>query len=179
MDYKKQEYYPTPEWCVEALLDNEKFKDLILEPACGKGYISKKLIEHDYEVLSSDKYDYGYGLTFDFLSADYPTPSNIQSIITNPPFSLANDFVIKSLLTAKHKVALLMRLAFLEGSKRQKLIFRDFPPSRIHVFSERITFYPDGIQTAGSGTMAMAWFVWDMNNIGTTTINWLNGYKPK
>jgi hypothetical protein len=35
------------------------------------------------------------------------------------------------------------------------------PPARVGVFSERITFYPKGIEVKGSGTTVYAWFVWD------------------
>jgi hypothetical protein len=36
----------------------------------------------------------------------------------------------------------------------------DNPPSRLWVFSERITFYPAGVKPKGGGTTAYAWFVW-------------------
>jgi hypothetical protein len=58
-------------------------------------------------------------------------------------------------------MALLLRLAFLEGVNRARTIFRETPPSRVWVFSERITFYAAGAKRAGSGTTAYAWFVWD------------------
>ena len=54
------------------------------------------------------------------------------------------------------------------------------PPSRVWVFSERITFYPKGVVTAGSGTTAYAWFVWDKAHSGPTELAWLKpGYKAK
>jgi len=47
-----------------------------------------------------------------------------------------------------------LRLAFLEGANRANTIFHKAPPSRVWVFSERITFYMKGAQVAGSGTTA-------------------------
>lgn len=77
-------------------------------------------------------------------------------------------------------MALLLRLAFLEGANRCRTIYRPHPPSRVWVFSERITFYPKGAQHAGSGTTAYAWFVWDKSHTGPTELAWLPpGYKAK
>ena len=65
-------------------------------------------------------------------------------------------------------------------SSRQKTIFSICPPSRVWVFSERITFYPRGAVKKGSGTTAYAWFVWDHDHAGPTELNWLPiGYKAK
>ena len=46
---------------------------------------------------------------------------------------------------ANRKFALLLRLAFLEGANRANTIFAKIPPARVWVFSERITFYPSGV----------------------------------
>ena len=81
---------------------------------------------------------------------------------------------------ADRKLALLLRLAFLEGSNRNKTIFTTTPPARVWVFSERITFYPAGMKAAGSGTTAYAWFVWDKDAANTTELKWFKpGYKAK
>jgi hypothetical protein len=81
---------------------------------------------------------------------------------------------------AKRKFALLLRLAFLEGASRAKTIFTDNPPSRVLVFSERITFYPSGAEPKGSGTTAYAWFVWDKDAPGLAELKWIKpGYKAK
>ena len=62
-------------------------------------------------------------------------------------------------ILASHKFALLLRLAFLEGVNRADTIFASAPPTRVWVFSERITFYMEGAKRAGAGTTAYAWFV--------------------
>ena len=116
------------------------------------------------------------GSAYDFLTTD----RICDNIITNPPFHSAESFVATALQQSHGKVALLLRLAFLEGGNRCRTIYRPYPPSKVWVFSERITFYPKGAQRAGSGTTAYAWFVWDRSHTGPTEINWLEpGYKDK
>jgi hypothetical protein len=80
---------------------------------------------------------------------------------------------------ADRKFALLLRLAFLEGANRQRTIFSKSPPSRVWIFSERITFYPANAVQKGSGTTAYAWFVWDKDASGTE-LKWFEpGYKAR
>src|SRR5207237_7624221 len=109
-------------------------------------------------IASSDLYDRGYG----DVGVDFLRPRRrADNIITNPPYNSAEVFVQSGLRFANQKFALLLRLAFLEGANRQQTIFSKAPPSRVWVFSERITFYPAGAVQKGSGTTAYAWFVWD------------------
>jgi hypothetical protein len=51
----------------------------------------------------------------------------------------------------------------------------------IWVFSDRITFYPSGIEPKGSGTTAYAWFVWDKQAASSQTeLKWLRpGYRAQ
>lgn len=174
-DLDGPDFYPTPAWATYALVDNEKFEGDIWECACGDGAMSRILETTGQRVESSDLYDRGYGdVGVDFRD----TNRRAANIITNPPFNAAEDFVQSALVAAEKKFALLLRLAFLEGAKRQDTIFRKAPPSKVWVFSERITFYPKGVQRKGSGTTAYAWFVWDAEHTGSTELNWLPiGYK--
>jgi hypothetical protein len=129
----------------------------IWEPACGDGPMSE-VLRITNSVESSDLFDRGYGEHgVDFLTAN----RRYLNIVTNPPFHSAESFVAKAAQLAESKFALLLRLAFLEGANRARTIFHAVPPSRVWVFSERITFYAKGAQRAGSGTTAYAWFVWD------------------
>jgi hypothetical protein len=67
----------------------------------------------------------------------------------------------------------------LEGAKRANTIFSRNPPSRVWVFSERITFYPAGAVQKGTGTTAYAWFVWG-KGAGPTELKWLKpSYKAR
>ena len=171
------DFYPTPLWATYALINNERFEGDIWECACGDGAMSSVLEETGNAVESSDLYDRGFGeVGHDFLT----TARRRQNIITNPPFHSAEGFVASALTSAEHKFALLLRLAFLEGANRAKTIFTVHPPSRVWVFSERITFYPKGAQRAGGGTTAYAWMVWDTDHMGATELAWFKpGYKKR
>ena len=172
-----KDFYPTPEWAIQALIANEPFQFEIWECACGGGAISEVLRKAGYIVKSSDLYDNGYGETgVDFLKQTCIT----DNVVTNPPFSLAEEFVRKGVELAEDKVALLLRLAFLEGGNRAEGLFKEMPPSRIWVFSERVTFYPAGEVCKNDGTVAFAWFVWDKASEGKTEIRWIMpGFKKK
>jgi len=175
-DLNGPDYFPTPAWATHALVDNEKFEGGIWESACGDGAMSEVLATTGRRIQSSDLYDRGYGETgIDFLD----TPLQADNVITNPPYNAAEGFVRSGLMAARRKFALLLRLAFLEGSNRQRTIFSLTPPSRVWVFSERITFYPAGATVKGSGTTAYAWFVWDKDSTGTELTWFKPGYKVK
>jgi hypothetical protein len=176
-DLDGPDFFSTPRWATYALINNEKFSGDIWECACGDGTMSKVLEETGCAVLSSDLYDRGYGeVGLDFLtSTRYP-----DNIVTNPPYNCAEGFVARCVKHARRKFALLLRLAFLEGANRARTIFSDLPPSRVWVFSERITFYPTGAMVKGTGTTAYAWFVWDKDAPGRTELKWLKpGYRGR
>jgi hypothetical protein len=176
-DLNGPDFFPTPMWATHALIDNEKFKGDIWECACGDGSMSRVLEKTGQKVFSSDLYDRGFGESgYDFLK---PTRS-ANNIITNPPYNCAEGFVVSGVKYAKRKFALLLRLAFLEGANRANTIFAKCPPSRVWVFSERITFYPVGVEPKGTGTTAYAWFVWDKDAPATTELKWLKpGYRAR
>lgn len=168
-DLEGADFYPTPDWATQALIDHEQFDGDIWEPACGDGAMADVLRRTGCEVYASDLYDRGYGDTgVDFLASKH----RAANIITNPPYNAAESFVHKCLDAADRKFALLLRLAFLEGGNRQKTIFGPNPPSRVWVFSERITFYPKNAVRKGSGTTAYAWFVWDKSSKAGSELCW-------
>lgn len=176
-DLDGPDFYPTPAWATHALIENEKFSGNIWECACGDGAMSDVLSKTGNLVESSDLYDRGYGESgIDFVDVKRPA----VNIITNPPFHSAEQFVHAALENSEKKIAFLLRLAFLEGGARQRNIFARSAPSRVWVFSERITFYPKNAERKGSGTTAYAWFVWDKDHCGPTELNWFPpGYKKQ
>lgn len=176
-DLNGPDFFPTPAWATHALVDNEKFVGDIWECACGDGSMSSVLETSNQKVVSSDLFDRGFGEAgIDFLD----TRRKAQNIVTNPPYNAAEGFVKAGLKKAEKKFCLLLRLAFLEGANRQRTIFTAAAPSRVWVFSERITFYPAGAVQKGSGTTAYAWFVWDKEAPSITELKWLKpGYKSR
>jgi hypothetical protein len=174
-DLDGPDFFPTPAWATIALVDNEPFIGEIWEPACGDGAMAQILATRGNPVVATDLYDRGFGEPgIDFLTSDRIT----DNIVTNPPYNAAEDFVRVGVKRARRKFALLLRLAFLEGANRANTIFTRCPPSRVWVFSERITFYPAGAVQKGTGTTAYAWFVWDKVAPKGTELKWFKpGYK--
>jgi hypothetical protein len=140
------DFYETPAWATEALLEMERFEGEILEPACGAGAISRVLEAYGYRVESSDIQDepYIYGARgVDFLTEEYLVPCN--NLITNPPYSLAQQFAEKALKVIRCKIALLLRINFLEGKKRYEF-FKRTPLKSVNMFSSRVTMFPYGTE---------------------------------
>lgn len=169
------DFYPTPETATLKLFKKELFAGNVWEPACGDGAISK-LVESELglECFSTDLNDHGYGTPGqDFLSCNLPA-GRIDNIITNPPFVLAEDFILRALLVAERKVAMLVKLNFLAGQNRYNKIFATHPPSRVYVFSKRLNFDrgEDKAKTTG-GLLEYAWFVWIKRYPAKTELCWL------
>lgn len=168
---EEKDFYATPEHAVLSLLEKESFVGDIWECACGDGAISEVLKAKGFNVYSTDIVNRGYGEgVLDFISNhDIQT----QNIITNPPYKYALEFVEKGLECASGKVALLLKLNFLEGQKR-KVFFEKNPPKNIYVFSKRLTFYePNSDKQGKSGVLAFAWYVWEKGNTNNPVVSWI------
>lgn len=87
----------------------------------------------------------------------------------------AKEFVEKSLqcVSTGHKVAMFLKLQFLEGKSRRKL-FETAPPARIYVASGRLNCAPNGDFTNAGSALAYAWYVWEKGFVGKPTIDWIN-----
>ena len=163
----KNDFYPTPPYAINVLLNNEKFEGNVWECACGDGAISKILIDKGYNVYSSDLIDRGYGnVGIDFLQ----TNKKFDNIITNPPFNLANEFTLHGFKSINNQMALLCKLSFLEGKKRASTIFNQNKLKKVLVFSKRLGFQRNDKK---GGLMAFAWFIFDVNYNGKPTIDWI------
>lgn len=171
------DYYATNPKAVEMLLDVETFNHYVLEPACGGCHISKVLIEHGYDVVSRDIVDRGSEFQTgieDFLQCN-PKPRNSRDIITNPPYKYAAEFVEHSLDISQEsvKVAMFLKLTFLEGAKRKRL-FEKYPPKKIYVFRNRMDCWKNGIKPEKpSNAVCYAWFIWEKGFRGSPKIYWL------
>jgi hypothetical protein len=60
-DPEKGDWYPTPAWATQILMDVEPFVGAIWEPACGDGAMSKVMMAAGHTVYSTDLFDRGYG----------------------------------------------------------------------------------------------------------------------
>jgi len=170
-DREINDYYATPKIAVEKLLDKEEFTN-VWECACGEGHISEILKQKGIHYLSTDIIDRSYGLVEDFLLSDR---KHHGDIITNPPFSKSTEFAFKSLniLNDGRKLALLLRIQFLESIKRQGL-FKKYPPKYVYVFYRNIRCAKNGdFKNATGNASTYAWFIWEKGYNGEPIIRWM------
>lgn len=162
--------FPTPPWATRALIEhviergNSDFLPNMtcLEPACGAGHMAAALSEYFGEVIASDIYPYGFGEVADFCVGDYEANS-VDWVITNPPFRLAEQFVLKSLGIAKRGVAMLVRTVFIESVGRYERIFVPHEPTMLAQFSERVPMVKGRLDKRASTATGYAWVVWEKN----------------
>lgn len=171
-DRVASDWYVEPEWVVDALLNVEEFPGLCWDPACGGGTIPVALGRRSIPCVASDIVDRGCPggmLVQDFFEA----AERVAHIISNPPYGCLEQFVLHALSLAAGKVAVLARLAFLEGQARQ-MFFRQTPFARVWVSSRRVSMPPGGSGVpAKGGSIAYAWFIWDHAHKGPPTLGWL------
>ena len=178
VDHERQEddYYATEPKAMELLLEQETFSHKIWEPACGGGHLSKVLEAHGYDVLSTDLVYRDYGCPESVNSLTISNDSFDGDIITNPPYKYALEFVQKAINTVQdgHKVAMFLKLTFLEG-KARKQFFLEHPPKTVYVSSSRLKCAMNGeFDKIGSSAAAYAWFVWEKGFNGEPVIKWIN-----
>jgi predicted RNA methylase len=178
-DRAEDDFYATQSKTTKALLNVLKLNGSILEPACGDGHISEVLKEYypNQEIVSTDLVYRNYGKgNVDFITHDYGR--KFDNIITNPPFSLAKEFVEKGLEISNDKVIMLLKIQFLESSKRKEFLMNS-PLKYIYVFSERQSTLKDGLELnplnnkPWSTTLLLAWFVWEKGYVGDPIVKWL------
>lgn len=173
---EEHDYYATDPLAMELLLERESFDRNVWECACGEGHLSKVLEAHGYNVVSTDLIDRGYGIGgVDFLEFNLDRPLEMD-IITNPPYKYAKRFVDKalSLVADGQRVAMFLRLSFLEGKSRRELFDRA-PPKYIYVASGRIVCCKNGdFESDFSSAVAYAWFIWEKGFTGEPTVRWFN-----
>lgn len=170
------DFYPTPAVATRALLARERFTRSIWEPACGAGDMSRVLEAAGHAVRSTTLFDQGYGeVGVDFLTRT----DRAENIVTNPPFKLAEEFTELALSLARRKVAMLYRLAWLEGIGRYRRFYDVDPPTRVYVFSRRIHFsrggWAGGAADGKGGMTAFMWMVWDRSvRNAPTELRWFS-----
>jgi len=165
---KGDEFFPTAEGTTRALVPVLKeigWPREVWECACGEGHISKQLIRAGFRVSSSNLIDRGYGgIGYDFLKQTHPFA---KSIVTNPPFSLSDEFLVHALvvLGIEH-VAMLLPNGIWHAQNRVKL-FHLHKPSLILPLTWRLD-----VTGGGAPTMNCCWYIW------TTLLPPIEGYYP-
>lgn len=170
---EKHDYYATEPKAIELLLEQETFNN-VWECACGEGHLAKVLNEKGILGKATDLIDRGYGIgNIDFL---LESDNWHGDIITNPPYKYAELFVENALnlIPIGNKVAMFLKLTFLEGKARKKMFFKN-PPKIIYVSSSRLKCALNGeFDKIGSSAAAYAWYVWQKGFQGYPIIKWIN-----
>lgn len=174
---QSEDFYATEPKAAELLLELEDFNNNIWECACGEGDLAKVFVEHGHNVKSTDLIDRGYGEGgIDFLQC---TEVFDGDIITNPPYKYAKEFVEHALelVPEGHKVAMFLKLQFLEGKARREL-FEKYPPKTVYVASGRLLCAKngdfEGMKAGGGSAVAYCWYIWAKGFKGAPTIKWFN-----
>lgn len=155
--------YETPPEATRALIRNVPLPPFIWEPAAGRGAISRELKAEGFYVACTDLVSYhgadaGIRGGVDFLM-ERQAPSMVSSIVTNPPYKLADQFVRHG-ISLGLEVVVLLRLMAIEGAKRSDIV--DGHLHEVWAGKERLPFMHrdgwEGPKNSNSGA-PFAWFV--------------------
>jgi hypothetical protein len=166
---KKSDFYETPYSITRHLLNVEDFDYnlTICEPACGDGAIVKVLQEKTNNVVF-------YDIEKNFLTET----EQYDYIVTNPPFSIAYEFIQKAKIVTKKKFAFLLPLSYLHGKKRYDDIYSDkeYPLKKVYVFT-RYPMLGEQLREDGkynTGMMVYAWFIFEKDYNGPSVVDWID-----
>lgn len=173
------DYYPTPAWCVDRLLDRvgeEMFECgmAALEPTCGDGAIVRAAsawcdrrnwpspewtgVEMRHGAIAEGTPLARRHEGIDFRS--FRTDGVFDVCIGNPPYNLAES-IVRHALSMSRVVAMLLRTGFLGSDERVDFWRTVGTNPALYVLPDRPSF--DGV---GSDSATYAWFVWGWGWLG-------------
>ncbi len=182
---QRLEAWTTDPWAAAALFDVELFTPTIYDPCCGTGVLGTAAIAAGYKVVETDIYDWKNPRArarCDFLDgSEYTWPVAGKTVLMNPPFSTACQFVETALAMGARKVACFQRWAWWAESNKRRKFWEQRPPARIWACADRATcwlvtlsqgereFTPDGRRRGGT-TTPHAWYIWERGHAGPPVI---------
>lgn len=188
----KYEHFITPDWAVKAILTREILTREVVDPCSGTGVLGLAAIEEGYSVNFIDIHDWGNGFNViaDFLGGnshdldEYIARSvDGSTVLMNPPFSKAVDFVKRAFSLGARKVVCFQRFSWWESQDRDSF-WKEFPPNRIYICGDRAScwrydlpkdkkgnrFDPITNKKLAQSPTAHAWFVWEAGNPSGTVL---------
>ena len=167
-------YYTSSKLVEQLLLKYPISKDKVILECCnGKGHISTYLKQLGYEVITNDidkETDSHFYFDFSKINEEFKnvlnrncvSAANEQSeytVITNPPFNVANK-ILENCLDIVDEVIMLLRLSFIEPCKERRAVLNQYKDNLVKVIpiSPRPQFRSD---TNGSDSVTVAWFIWN------------------
>lgn len=160
--------FPTPPWATRALCEaigagNDNWRDFramtVREPCANRGHMVRPLAEYFGTIDAFDIFDYGAG----FPVQDYlfgPAPEMVDWTFMNPPFRLAEQFILRAIATSRAGVVVIVRTAFLESVGRYQSLFSTTPPALVLQFTERVVMHKGKLSPDGSTATAYCGLVW-------------------
>ena len=139
--------------------------------------MSAALAEYFDDIRSSDIADYGYGSVIGFLESTY-VADPFDWVITNPPFNLVKEFIVRSMKIARRGVAMLTRTVFIESVEHDGL-FKDNRPSRVAQFVERVPMVEGRLERKASTATAYALLIWEKGRLGSCELVWIPPCRKK
>lgn len=153
--FNESDFYPTPKSLTWKLVESGVLdpKVPIYEPASGDGALAAALRDRGFIVQEDDIRKTGK----DFLEFE----GHVPVIVTNPPFSLFDDFVLKAKEVAD-TVIFIGKTNFFGAYKRsQEGVWSHLRD--VYVFNRQVD-YRSPIRDDGHfmvGNLITGWFVWD------------------
>lgn len=168
-DRPKGDLYHTPKSLVRELLKVENF-NYPWECACGDGAITDVFKEHGMAFCHTD-----ISTGTNFLDQ---THQHNGDIMTNPPFSLWDDFVMKGKEFTKNKLCLLGRTNYFgTHSRYSEGIWENL--SKVYVFNRYVDYQTpkrdDGLFCVG--VLCTGWFIWEKGYTGDPIIKIMDVQK--
>lgn len=169
---READYWPTPAWVTEALLSQypPSTELPILEPACGDGAIARVLVGSGYRVHTMDirrecadqvRAISRLHCTADFLSFGASSISGCDTIITNPPFSLAREFVRACLSLEPLYCALLLPASAICGTQEWRPVWREVGAPTGEVRLMKRPKFGAAFGLNGQDRQGCVWCVWE------------------
>lgn len=161
------DFYPTPAVAIKPLLDElEKYvpsSPVILDPGCGQGALTLACLERWPTAIpfAVDLYDppkdiNGWPVHWaDFLTME---PRAVDLIISNPPFSMAREFIDQMHLWRDERtvMAVLQRMNYMGSQKRHEW-WRSMARPKLRVLSTRPSF-----TEGGTDSTEYCWYLWGL-----------------
>lgn len=162
MTRRANDWYPTPSWATQMLINRVELRGFVLECCSGDGAIANalKTSKPKAHLVTTNDLDQKWDADFhgDATDPAWWEDQNCNWVVTNPPFTVAEKIVPLAVKHAFNGVAMLLRLSYLEPCGGRYGFLAERPPSTLIVLP-RISFTGDG----KTDSVTCAWMVWERN----------------
>ena len=166
MTRRSHDFYPTPSWATEKLLEHFPLTGVIGEPCVGAGDMANVLRQHGKVWTNDVDRSHPADSYHDLMDpASWGKLPECDWIVTNPPFSIAAAIVPAAYEKARLGIAMFLRLSYLEPCQNRGEWLERHPLSKLIVLP-RISFNGSG----KTDSCTTAWMIWDKRDDAKTEI---------